>query len=633
MSIIKMKAVTIAGQVNEFDKIVEKYVYGRDIHLENAMSVLTNRGRLVAFDDNNEYDSVAKSAMSLMRLANYNVNKKLIASEDMRLEEMRGFIDEINTNIEKEKKLHDKLAEQINANEKAIEQMNLMLDVDVELAKLFKLEFIHCKFGHIPKTGYKTLVTYLDKLEAFFIKTAEDSTDVWGFYFVPLLKQSKVDEVFNSLYFETVDISGDYAGTPYEIKQQLTKENQQLNKEIEENSKKTAQMLSSVTKKLCGIYNLAKKRYQFSEIRRNAVHGDMFFYIVGWMNEKQALNLEKEINDSGDVVMFYVEDAENVKNMQPPTKLKNNRVFKPFEMFVKMYGLPSYNEIDPTPILAITYILFFGIMFGDVGQSLVLAIAGFILYKVKKMDLAGIVGYVGLSGVVFGFIYGSFFGNEEIIPKLLHTNPIRPMEQAIMMLAATIAMGVIVIIFGMALNIINSVKSKNYGEALFGHNGAAGIVFYVSFLLLAANIFLGWGIPTIVFVLLIVAMILVMYMSGPLSDLIAGKKHWLPKSGMYFVENFFEMFEVILSFFTNTISFLRIGAFAIVHVGMMMVVAILTPAGIGIGSILVQVIGNAVVMVLEGLIVGIQVLRLEYYEMFSRYFTGRGKEFISLRDK
>ena len=359
----------------------------------------------------------------------------------------------------------------------------------------------------------------------------------------------------------------------------------------------------------------------------------MFFYIVGWMDEKHALALEKEVNESGDVVMFYTEDAENIKNMQPPTKLKNNPVFKPFEMFVKMYGLPSFNEIDPTPILAITYILFFGIMFGDVGQSLVLAIAGFIVYKMKKWDLGGIVGWVGLSGVVFGFIYGSFFGNEEIIPDLLHTTPIRPMEQAIMMLGATIGMGVLIIIFGMVLNIINAIKSKNKGEALFGHNGAAGLVFYLSVLLLAANLFLKWGIPTVVFVVLIVVSVLAMYMCEPLSDLVAGKKHWWPKTSMYFVENLFEMFEVILSFFTNTISFLRIGAFAIVHVGMMMVVAILTPDGISIGSILVQVIGNGVVMVLEGLIVGIQVLRLEYYEMFSRYFTGRGKEFISLKDK
>ena len=101
---------------------------------------------------------------------------------------------------------------------------------------------------------------------------------------------------------------------------------------------------------------------------------------------------------------------------------------------------------------------------------------------------------------------------------------------------------------------------------------------------------------------------------------------------MFFVEKLFEMFEVIFSFLTNTISIIRIGDIEIVHVGMMMVVAILSQSG-GVGGVIVQVIGNVLVMVLEGLIVGIQVLRLEYYEMFSRYFSGRGKEFMSLRDK
>lgn len=632
MSIVKMKAVTIAGQIEAFDSVVEKYVYGRDIHLENAMSVLKNKGRLSGFEENNEYDNIAKSALDIIKLANYDVNKKLIASEKTTIDDMQRFIDEINSHVAEETKKDEELSEKINANKKAIEQMNLMLSMDVDLSRLFKFEFIHCKFGHIPKSGYKTLTTYLDNLETFFIKTAEDATDVWGFYFAPLLKERKIEEVFNSLYFEPVGISDEYVGTPYEIKQKLTKQNKELEQKIEENSKRTALMLSNSMDKLCGIYNLAKKRYQFAEVRRNAVHGDMFFYIVGWMDEKNAKKLEKEINDSGETVMFYIEDAESIKNVQPPTKLKNNPIFKPFEMFVKMYGLPSYNEIDPTGILAITYILFFGIMFGDVGQSLLLSIIGFIVYKVKKWDLAGIVGMVGLSGVIFGFIYGSFFGNEEIIPELLGTATLKPMEQISVMLGGTIGMGVLIIIFGMFVNVINSIKAKKYGEALFGHNGVAGLLFYISVLLFAGNMFLGFGISNAVFTAVIILAVLAMYLSEPLSKLIAGKKNWFPKTGMFFVESLFEMFEVVLSFFTNTISFLRIGAFAIVHVGMMMVVAILAQGG-GISGIIVQIIGNALVMVLEGLIVGIQVLRLEYYEMFSRYFSGTGKEFVSLKDK
>ena len=118
-----------------------------------------------------------------------------------------------------------------------------------------------------------------------------------------------------------------------------------------------------------------------------------------------------------------------------------------------------------------------------------------------------------------------------------------------------------------------------------------------------------------------------MFLQEPLSELLKGDKNWMKKDGMFFVESFFEMFDVLLSFVTNTISFLRVGAFAIIHVGMMMAVTML--AGSGAGGIIVKIFGNALVMGLEGLIVGIQVLRLEYYEMFSRYFKGDGKQFIS----
>ena len=633
MAITKMRCVTISGQISDFDTIARKYIYGRDIHLENALSIITNRGALQTFEDGNEYESAAKSALVALKMAGCEINSDIIAPDTTTLEDMQHLIDEVNLSVESEQRHHKSLEEEKAENDELLGIVKLMSGVNADLGELINMEFVKCRFGKLPKTSFKVLLTYLGKLESFFIKTGETQEDIWGFYFAPIAKLRKTEEIMSSLYFEEISLPKDISGTPADIQSALTTRNVELQELLRQSSKRRAESLSNQTEKLCAVYNLAKLRVQLSEIRRNAAHGDTFFYVVGWMPYKAAKSLEKEITSSGDIVMFYSDDAEHIKRAQPPTKLKNNPIFKPFEMFVKMYGLPSYNEIDPTPILAITYILFFGIMFGDVGQSAVFAILGFILYKVKKMDLAGIVGWVGLSGVVFGFIYGSFFGNEEIIPNLFHTTPLRPMEQAIMMLGATIAMGVVIIIFGLILHIINSVKERNIGEALFGHNGLAGLVFYLSILLMVGNMLLKWGIPNIIFTILIIISLLAMYLSEPLSDLVAGKKDWMPKNGMFFVENLFEMFEVVLSFFTNTISFLRIGAFAIVHVGMMMVVSILTPEGISAGSIIVMVLGNAVVMILEGLIVGIQVLRLEYYEMFSRYFTGRGKEFISLRDK
>ncbi len=632
MAIVKMRAVTISGRVDEFDKMVEKYVYDRDIHLENAMSVMTDRTGLKEFKETNEYESVVRSISSVLKVAGIDNDVKELADETTDLQQMREYVRGINERIDEERQSDDELRKQVDENSKAIEDIRPMLGAKVDFAVLNKMQFVTYGFGHLPKTSYKTLVTYLDDTDTFFVKTTEDEKDVWGFWFAPTVKLKKIKEMYNSLYFEDVEIPENYTGSPDDIFERLTDSNEELMRKIKKNSEKTAKLIESSKQELCKIQNLARRRQNFSNIRKKAMHSKSFFFIVGWMDEKGANKLEKEITASNDALIFYQEPPEKAEIITPPTKLKNNFVFKPFEMFVKMYGLPDYEEIDPTPILAITYILFFGIMFGDVGQSLILSAAGFIMYKVKKMQLGGIVGWVGISGAIFGFIYGSVFGNEEIIPTLFHTFHLRPMEQIGLMLGGTIGIGVLVIIFGMVLNMINLIKEHKFGECIFNHNGLCGIVFYVSILLLAGNMLLGLHMPNILFVALIILSVIIMYLEEPLSHIADGDKNYKINGGMFFVESFFELFEVILSFFSNTISFLRIGAFAIVHVGMMQVVAVLAASG-GVSGVIVQIIGNIIVMCLEGLVVGIQVLRLEYYEMFSRYFSGRGKEFNSLRIK
>ena len=81
---------------------------------------------------------------------------------------------------------------------------------------------------------------------------------------------------------------------------------------------------------------------------------------------------------------------------KPPTKLENPKLFKPFEMFVQMYGLPAHNEMDPTVFVGITYSFIFGVMFGDVGQGLLLLIGGALIYHFKKAPLAGIIASAGV---------------------------------------------------------------------------------------------------------------------------------------------------------------------------------------------------------------------------------------------
>ena len=119
-----------------------------------------------------------------------------------------------------------------------------------------------------------------------------------------------------------------------------------------------------------------------------------------------------------------MEDQQAPAKKKPPTKLKNPKLFKPFEMYVKMYGLPAYGEMDPTWFVAITYSFIFGVMFGDVGQGLLLLIGGALIYHFKKIPLAGIISTAGFFSTIFGFMFGSIFGFEDVIPALW----LRPMK-------------------------------------------------------------------------------------------------------------------------------------------------------------------------------------------------------------
>ena len=120
----------------------------------------------------------------------------------------------------------------------------------------------------------------------------------------------------------------------------------------------------------------------------------------------------------------------------------------------------------------------------------------------------------------------------------------------------------------------------------------------------------------------------VLLLSEPLIKLVNGDKNWQPESwGGYLVQAFFEVFESLLSYLTNTVSFLRVGAFVLVHASMMMVFFNLAEMLGGVGYYIMIVFGNVFVLALEGLLVGVQSLRLEFYEMFNRFYEGSGVQF------
>lgn len=337
--------------------------------------------------------------------------------------------------------------------------------------------------------------------------------------------------------------------------------------------------------------------------------------------------------------MCVIEDYKDMEgDKKPPIKLKNFFLFRPFEMYVKMYGLPTYGEIDPTAFVAITYAILFGMMFGDVGQGLLLVVGGFLFYRLKKLDLGAIISLSGVFSILFGFMYGSVFGNEEIMEQYglgpLWVNPLKS-EGTMTLLLTAVAIGVVLILAAMLLNICNLIKTKHYGKMLVDTNGIAGMVFYVTVLAMALSVLTGaFHVAAWIGGTLIAISLLAILFRERLTRMIENKDKFMPAGGigMYITEAFFELFEILLSFVTNTISFIRIGGFALSHAGMMQVVYLLAEGANGYNPVVI-ILGNLLVMGIEGLIVGIQVLRLEFYEMFSRFYNGGGKPFMPYKLK
>ena len=249
---------------------------------------------------------------------------------------------------------------------------------------------------------------------------------------------------------------------------------------------------------LLKAYADIKYNYDLYNIRRHTTNSNNSFCLTGWVTAEEAHRLkEASMNDSECVML--IDKPETVSHIKPPTKLKNMRIFKPFEEFVRMYGVPNYNELDPAGrSLAIVYTILFGIMFGDVGHGLCLAAIGVIMILMKKGGfLAKLLVPIGLSSMVFGFVYGSVFGmeGEHALIKPLWFTPFENSGTMMQTLIYAVIIGVALILVCMIFNIINGAKQKDLQKIIFSQNGIAGMVFYIMVLYVGVSAVMGTSHP------------------------------------------------------------------------------------------------------------------------------------------
>ena len=625
----KMKLLHITGPKNDIDRVMGKYLSKYDIHFENAIASLSTLANVRPFVETNVYkDTYAKAKM----LWEYTKEDDLSDVEKIPSKEAERIVDTTYTLVEEILEKQKELKQEKVKIEKLMEQIAPFRGLDYEFKKILAFHFIDFRFGRIARDYYQKLEKYFHDTDyALFYECQSNEDYVYGVYFVPKMYAIEVDAVCLSFHFERLYLPDSFDGTPdlaYEEAQKALQENEVERKRLEQCMSDT---LAKHRKKLQSAYLTLRDYCDNFDIRKMAVctkpkdDGSEYYILYGWMSRGDAAKFEREIADDP-LIHVIEEDVDEKLTAAPPTKLKNPKIFKPFEMFVEMYGLPAYNEMDPTIFIALTYTLMFGIMFGDVGQGLVLLIGGFLLYRFKRMNLAAIISLAGVWSTFFGFMYGSIFGFED---KL---NPVwmRPMDNIMTTLMLAVGFGMVLILIAMIINIVNAVRAKELGTVLFGQSGLAGMICYGTAVLCIVLYVTGHPIPAtgILAVAVGVPLVAIMF-KEPLSNLVEQKSKILPDGSiaMYIVEALVELFDVVLSYATNSISFVRVGAFALSHAGMMGVVLTLAGYESGSPNWVVVVLGNIVVTALEGLVVGIQVLRLEYYEMFSRFYKGSGKPF------
>lgn len=637
----KMKFISITGRKEQFDHVLDTYLQKHDIQLENALTELKNVPDLRPFTEPNPYKATISKIDALLTLTG---SAQLTGKETMPpIEEITERVDAVSEKLGAIETQRRDLSAKLLQLQHYKDMLQPYQPLELHFADVLQFSFIRTRFGRIPVRYYRNFKEHVDEMNDTLFYPCETTPEyVFGACFIAASKKDRVDTILASLHFEINALSDlmpddlEHAQNPFAaIDQALADTEAQLHAI----SKQVLDELTVSKEELTYIKQVYENLSSHFNVRKYAARLEDEFILCGWMTEKDANALMKESEQDEDTTIMF-EDPEENTTSPPPTKLKNPRIFKPFQMFVRMYGLPAQNEIDPTIFVAITYAFIFGWMFGDVGQGAVLTIGGFLIYRLKKMDLAGVIGYAGIFSMFFGFMFGSVFGFEDILPAIW----LRPITQMTTLpfigklntvFIVAVAFGMLLNLVVMILNIINGIRAKKPEDALFNQNGIAGFVFYGA---LTATIFLymsGHKLPAaIVLVLLFVIPLLLIALKEPLCNLLKKKTKLLEEGPvMYILQSFFELFDILLSYFSNTVSFLRIGAFAVSHAAMMEVVLMLAGATNGDPNWVVIVLGNIVVCALEGLIVGIQVLRLEYYELFSRFYRGSGREFVPYKNE
>lgn len=547
---------------------------------------------------------------------------------------------------------------EVSRIESAYNEAMAFSNLKVSYSELEHLSFLSIRIGKIPAENINALKESLGS-EAVIISLGNDTSRIMA---VSSKKgRFSLDTELKRFGFVNMEIPHDFKGIPEDALTSLRLKRDDAQRTLavlEEEKRNFAETHEASLKRLLASFSVA---YQVFDIKNSLESTALVYRLVGWIPSDEVSVFMSELDQmtEGRIAIreYLPMEVPSVISgkEQVPVKLKHGKFVSSFERLIFSYGSPFYGTIDPTPFVAVFFTVLFGIMFGDCGQGLVFLLVG-ILMAAKKIKVGGwnkfapIFMAIGCSSAVMGLITGEFFTNETLLKPFalwvtgLFGTPRAPILKVMPsaspnsikivfgIFGVTIAIGFIINTVGLIINIINKILQKKWGSALFGKIGLAGALFFWYVVAFAIRIAAFKHSPTLCDWIVIGGTLFFAAFGEPFERLLDGKRPILENGvGAMVIGGIVELIEVVSTYLSNSISFVRVGAFALAHAVLGFIISMMAEKCGMIGGIFVLIAGNAIVIVLEGMIVAIQVIRLQYYEFFSKFFSETGSEFRPLQ--
>ncbi len=519
-----------------------------------------------------------------------------------------------------------------------------LLPRDLDLSRLAACTFVRWTAGLVPGRSLDKLEESLAEVQyaCIHVGTFEQRAVILVFGLVK--DWSVFERALKGAFFEEIEIPSQVSGMVGPMidelerrVEELESQKQRVYRERDALKEKFASELLMLRERAIVCRQILSARQFFGKVDKGAI-------ITGWIPVRLVDSLRGKLAavTNGQMAFDQVnpEDLREVRGgiVRIPILLNNPLLMRPFEKLTDLYGTPKYKEIEPTVLFALGFLLMFGMMFGDIGHGVVLFLLGYVVFRrmYKYTDYGVILMECGAVSAIFGLLYGSVFGIEDLLPALWF----KPMDHITYLVKVALLLGIVLVSVGMILNVINAIRLKEY-EDLLGAGGAAGAVFYWMLVGLGVKyaltgrlpskelVFFGWSAAGLLTVMIFHRPLYRwLFRKGRLRTVIGGKGFFTE-----LLESVIESLDDLLRYLANTISFIRVAAFALAHAALFIAVfsvaeALAADQGGGISYWVVLVVGNALIILLEGLVVSIQVIRLQYYEFFSKFFRGGGEKFI-----